>query len=182
MKMWNRYQISKEELAEIEKARQKTMDKNVDRRLKALLLHAEGVKHEAIAEKTDFSKTYISKLVSKYREHGLSALVDNHYQGNHRNLSLDEEADLLEPFKQAAEAGQVVEVSEIKKVYEKAVGRSLEKDHGIIYRVLARHGWRKVMPRSKHPNKASDEDIESSKKLTPLSGTSWKILQTEESG
>ena len=80
MKMWNRYQISREEVVEMEKARQKSKNKNVDRRLKALILHAEGVKHDIIAEKTEFSKTYISKLVSKYREHGISAISDNHYE------------------------------------------------------------------------------------------------------
>ncbi len=31
--------------------------------------------------------------------------------------------------------------------------------------VLKRKGWRKVMPRSKHPKKASPEAIEASKKL-----------------
>ncbi|MDE7249890.1 MAG: winged helix-turn-helix domain-containing protein, partial [Lachnospiraceae bacterium] len=33
-----------------------------------------------------------------------------------------------------------------------------------IYCVLKRHGWRKVMPRSRHPKKASEEVIETSKK------------------
>ncbi|MCI8758540.1 MAG: winged helix-turn-helix domain-containing protein [Oscillospiraceae bacterium] len=35
-----------------------------------------------------------------------------------------------------------------------------------IYCVLHRHGWRKVMPRSKHPKKASEDEIAASKKLT----------------
>ncbi|MDD4296898.1 MAG: winged helix-turn-helix domain-containing protein [Ruminiclostridium sp.] len=73
---------------------------------------------------------------------------------------------MLEPFRKAAEAGQIVEVSEIKKAYDTAIGRSTDRDHGRIYRVLARHGWRKVMPRSKHPNKASEEACNASKKLT----------------
>jgi len=34
-----------------------------------------------------------------------------------------------------------------------------------VYRVLHRHGWRKVMPRSKYPKKASEEVIETSKKI-----------------
>lgn len=75
----------------------------------------------------------------------------------------DEEAFLAE-YKNLAEQGQIIEVSAIKKAYEQRVGHTIGK--GQIYRVLARHGWRKVMPRSKHPNKASDEAIEASKKLT----------------
>ena len=79
------------------------------------------------------------------------------------NMSFEEEAALLEPFKAKAEKGQIVEASEIKEAYDKAVGH--KSGSGQIYRVLHRHGWRKVMPRSKHPKKASDEAIEASKKL-----------------
>ena len=90
-------------------------------------------------------------------------------------MSYEEEEALLEPYRKSAEAGQIVEVSEIKRAYEEAIGRSLENNHGQIYNVLKRHGWRKVMPRSKHPNKASEEAIEASKKLTKSSAMQWKI-------
>ena len=79
-------------------------------------------------------------------------------------MSYEEETALLEPFRKKAEAGQIVEVSEMNKAYQEAVGHSIGT--GQIYHVLHRHGWRKVMPRSKHPKKASEEDIEASKKLT----------------
>jgi len=77
-------------------------------------------------------------------------------------MSHDEEAAFLDAYKKLAEQGQIIEVSEMKKAYEEKVGHRIGKDQ--IYRVLARHGWRKVMPRSKHPNKASEEVIEASKK------------------
>ena len=35
-----------------------------------------------------------------------------------------------------------------------------------IYRLLKRHGYKKVMPRSRHPKKVNQEIIETSKKLT----------------
>jgi len=181
MSMSKRYQFNEKQLSELETLRKQNKDKNVEKRIKALLLYSAGEKCVRIAEQTGFAKTYITELVSRYRKNGLSAIAGGNYGGNHRNLSLDEEKVLLEPFKKAAEAGQIVEVSEIKKAYEQAIGRSLQKDRGIIYRVLARHGWRKVMPRSKHPNKASDEVIETSKKLTLPSETKWKILQAEKS-
>ena len=79
-------------------------------------------------------------------------------------MSYEEEAALLEPFRKEAEAGQIVEVSEMEMAYQKAVGHSIGT--GQIYHVLHRHGWRKVMPRSKHPRKANEEVIETSKKLT----------------
>jgi transposase len=168
-KVPRRYQIREEQVGEIQRARKRNRDKNVEKRLKALLLHAQGEKREKIAEQTGFVKSYISELVSKYCNVGLSSIVENNYHGNHRNMSFAEEETLLEPFKKAAAAGQIIETSEIKRSYEKAIGHPLDKNHGQIYYVLQRHGWRKVMPRSKHPNKASEEVIEASKKLTSLS-------------
>ena len=99
-----------------------------------------------------------------YREGGVAAIVENHYGGNHRNMSYEEEAALLEPFREKAEAGQMVEVSEMETAYRQAVGHSIGTAQ--IYYVLHRHNWRKVMPRSQHPKKASEEVIETSKKLT----------------
>ena len=82
-------------------------------------------------------------------------------------MTRQEEAALLEPFRERAEKGQIVEISEIKAVYEQAVGHTI--GGGQIYLVLRRNNWRKVMPRSRHPKKASEEVIETSKKLKPKS-------------
>ena len=122
------------------------------------------ISRAAVSAKTGFCKQYISDLTAIYHKNGLSSIVENHYGGNHRNMSFDEETALLKPFIEAAKEGKQVEVSAILRAYEAKLGRSCEKDHSRIYRVLERHGWRKIMPRSKHPNKANEEEIESSKK------------------
>jgi hypothetical protein len=158
--------ISEEQILELEEARRQNKNKNIDRRLRALLLHAQGVDHTTIAVHTEYKTGYISELVAKYIKHGIEAIAGNNYHGNRRNLSFEEESALLDQFKEKAEQGKIVETSEIKKAYEEASGRSLEKSKGQIYRVLRRHGWRKIMPRSKQPEKASDEAIAASKKLT----------------
>ena len=160
------YRFSGEQIAELETAARKNKNKNIEKRLKALLLRGEGVKREEVSKITGFSVAHITQLTSKYQNNGISAIIENHYQGNHRNLSFREKTELLIPFMKAAESGQLVEISEILKAYELKLGRTFEKDHGRIYRVLKRHGFRKVMPRSKHPKKANDEAIEASKKLT----------------
>ena len=49
----------------------------------------------------------------------------------------------------------MVEISEIAKAYQSTVDHPVS--NGQIYFVLHRHGWRKVMPRSKHPKKAGKE-------------------------
>ena len=64
----------------------------------------------------------------------------------------------------------MIEVKEIEAAYQAAVDHPISVSQ--IYFVLHRHGWRKVMPRSRHPQKASDEMIEASKKLSPGSKSS----------
>ena len=179
--MAKRYEMSEEQIREIEAARKKTKNKSIDKRLKALQLYAEGRTSTEIAERTGYAKTYIYELVSRYRKSGICGMIENHYSGNRRNLSFEEEEALLESFKKSAAAGQIIEVGEIKAAYEKAINRSLDNSRGQIYRVMKRHGWRKIMPRSKHPNKASDEVIEASKKLTQSSEKKWEISQKKGS-
>ncbi len=162
-----KYSYSEQDLEIIKAARKNNRDKQVERRLKAIELRIAGKKAKEIAEITEFHPAYIVQLMAKYRNGGIEAITGNHYGGNRRNMSIAEEAKLLEPFRQRASQGQMIEVSEIKAAYEKAVGHRIGGSQ--IYYVLRRHGWRKVMPRSKHPKKASDEVIEASKKLTPKS-------------
>ena len=84
-------------------------------------------------------------------------------------MSEAEETRILGLFKERAKKGEVVEISEIAKAYQSTVDHPVSR--GQIYFVLHRHGWRKVMPRSRHPKKASEEEIAASKKLTPQSKT-----------
>ena len=56
-----------------------------------------------------------------------------------------------------------MDIKEIVATYQKAVPHKISDMQ--IYSVLHRHGWRKIMPRSRHPKKASEEAIEASKKL-----------------
>ena len=165
--MAKRNHINEEQISELKKARENNKNKNIDKRLKALILHSQGKKRSETAKETEFAESYISELVSKYIKGGLKAIIENKQKGNHRNLSHAEEEELLESFNKKAQAGQIIEIKEIKLAYEEKIGRKL-KSKGHIYYILNKHNWRKVMPRSKHPNKASDEVINTSKKLTNL--------------
>ena len=169
MKMASRYKFSKEEIKAIEQRRKENKDKRAEARLKALELRANGASAKEVSEATGFHAAYVTQLVAKYRKYGLEAISGNHYGGNHRNMSVEEAARILAPFKARAEKGELVEISEIAKAYQSAVDHPVSR--GQIYFVLHRHGWRKIMPRSKHPKKASEEEITASKKLTQRSKT-----------
>ena len=165
--MASTYEFSAEEITEIEKARKVNKNKRAEARLKVLELRARGKTVKEVSEATGFHPVSVSRLVSKYRDHGLEAISGNHYGGNRRNMSFEEEAEILAPFRERAENGEMVEIKEIEAAYQAAVDHKISASQ--IYFVLHRHGWRKIMPRSRHPQKASDEDIEAPKKLTPES-------------
>ena len=160
-----KYKFNEEQYEEIKAARQKNKNKRVEKRLEVLQLRCEGRSQEEIVAKTGFHRSYVCSLIKQYFENGLQSLIENHYGGNRRNMSFDEETELLEQFRQKAEQGQMLDIREIENAYREKVGHSIGHDH--IYRVLRRHGWRKIMPRSKHPKKTSEEVIETSKKLNP---------------
>ncbi len=158
-----KYKINEEQYAEIKGAQKANRDKQIENRLKVLALRYEGKKLDEIAAATGFHHAHISNLLRKYFEEGLSAIAEKHDRGNRRNMSIEEEAAFLEPYREQAEEGHILETGEIKRAYEEKAGHKIGS--GQIYRVLERQGWRKVMPRSQHPKKASEEDIASSKKL-----------------
>ena len=157
------YEISESQLLEIETARKKNRNKNVERRLYVLVMRAEGKSLEEISEKTGYHISTASKLIARYMRDGISAIAENHYKGNRRNMSFEEEAAILAPYIERAERGEMVDIKEIAAAYQKAVPHKISDTQ--IYYVLHRHGWRKIMPRSRHPKKASEEAIEASKKL-----------------
>jgi len=166
--MGKRYEFTKEEIKEIGKAIKKNHDKNIDKRLKVLEMRATGRTQAETAAATGYNRGYISQIVKEYKENGLKWFTKKHYKGNHRNLTFEEEAEILKEFREEALKGHILIVDDIKKKYEDKVGHKISS--GQIYRVLKRHEWRKVMPRARHPKSAGPEAIEASKKLMLQSG------------
>jgi len=145
---------------------QETKDLGAYRRLQAVGLRGKGRKNADVAETTGFSSDYVTVLVRKCVTEGLDALLkDNRRGSNNYNLTHEEEVEFLAPFLKKASEGKIVNVGEIAKAYDKRTGKE-HNSNSTVYQLLHRHKWRMVMPRGQHPNKASDEDIEASKKLT----------------
>ena len=159
-----RQEISKEEYEAIKAAEKATQDKQISRKLRALMLRYEGLTNDEVGKCLGLCSVRISQLVSEYKKTGLEAYTQKKYGGNHRNMSEEEEEEILTQFRKQAEDGKVVVVKEIKQAFDEKLGR--DTGSGYIYMLLERHDWRKVMPRSKHPKKADDATIEATKKLT----------------
>ena len=66
-------------------------------------------------------------------------------------MTLAEERALLAGFANAAGAGEMLNIHDLKAAYEKAIGHATS--NSTVYNLLARHGWRKLMPRPFHPKR-----------------------------
>ena len=108
-----------------------------------------GLSSEQVAQAVGWSPGRVRQIWSRYFTEGEGALRGVGRGGRfHENLTRAQEAELLASLLPTAQAGGVLVVSEIKARYEALVGRTVPKS--TIYRVLARHGWRKVAPRPRH--------------------------------
>jgi transposase len=151
-----------EQRKEVRQAYRSSKDTREKTRLLCLRLRIEkSYPSRQIAEIADCSDGLVKKVISDYGCGGLSAVLCGTFGGNRRNLSYEAEKELLAPFLAMAEKGQILIVSDIQRAYETLLGRAVP--NSTIYRVLDRHNWRKVMPRSRHP-KANPEKQEAYKK------------------
>jgi transposase len=103
-----------------------------------------------IARLLGWSVATVHAIHSRWAKEG-DAIFDLKAKGGRRNqyLSPEEETALVQPFLAKAEAGGILNVQEIKAAFEARVGRPVAKT--TIYRLLDRLGWRKVVPRPRHP-------------------------------
>lgn len=161
-----KYAITAEEYERIKEAEHATKDKRISCRLRVLMLRYEGRKQTEVAEMLQISRITVAKLCKLYREVGLGEYIRNKYTSHNHALTNDQEQEILDRFEAAANAGQIITVQDIKRAFDEVRGK--ETGNSYIYSVLKRHGWRKVMPRARHPKAADEEACEASKKLNPV--------------
>jgi transposase len=69
-------------------------------------------------------------------------------------LTLAEEETLLAELVARAEQGDITEASAVRAALQQQVGQEVAKS--TVYRLLERHGWRKLVPRPFHPDTSRD--------------------------
>jgi transposase len=96
------------------------------------------------------SVPFVHKIISLYQRWGPAALDTSGTGGRRRQyLTLAEEQPCIAPFLQRAATGEIATISTIKPAFEAQVQRRVHKT--TMYRMVYRHGWRKVRPRPTHP-------------------------------
>lgn len=120
-------------------------------RIQCVLLRAVlGCSASEIAQVLGWATATVHITHSRWAKEGES-LFDLKGKGGRYNQHLTEaeEAELLASYAGQAAAGNVLKVAEIQAAYEARVGKQVP--NSTIYRLLKRHGWRKVTPRPRHP-------------------------------
>jgi transposase len=159
-----KYKMSENQVKELEEALKSKMDQKASRRIQAVMMRGKGYKLTEVMDVTKFSQSTLCVLVKNYMTDGLEGLTKDLRTGNNRHMSFEEEAQFLEPFIEASAKGEVATVKEMFISYQEKLGKSTHLP--AFYRMLKRHGWRKLMPRPHHPKKAGADELAASKKLT----------------
>ncbi len=121
-------------------------------RVQMVLLRESGVTQPTIAEAMGVSLSTVNRAHMAYDQSGLKALEPKPVGGRQReNMTLAEEKTLLARFAKSAGAGEMLNIHDLKAAYEKAIGH--DTSNSTVYNLLARHGWRKLMPRPFHPKR-----------------------------
>src|SRR5258708_21597457 len=113
-------------------------------------------KGEEIALDPGVSATTVHRGISRYNRLGPVVIEQSAKGGRHHEyLTLEQEQAFLQPFFAQAERGEIATAEQVQQAFEAEVQHAVHSNS--IYRLLHRHGWRKLAPRSRHP-KANQEE------------------------
>ena len=110
-----------------------------------------GATLEQTASALGVSRATVSRLQAAFRKQQSSSTPLPRNWGGRRQFLLteEEEAAFLEPWLESAAAGHLVVVSPLRAALAQRLGKPVKPS--VVYRLLARHGWRKVAPDTRHP-------------------------------
>jgi transposase len=108
------------------------------------------------------SRASVARLQQRFREGLQTAASPRRRWGGRRRalMSVEEEKAFLAPWVEQARSAGVLVVSPLRAALAEKLGRKVAPS--VVYRLLARHGWRKVAPDTRHP------------KSDPLVQAEWK--------
>jgi len=128
----------------------------------------QGLSTKEIARVLGWNVNTIRITQRDFIAHGSKALVEAQRGGRRRQLmSIEEEKQFLTAFEDLAGSASMLVANEIHAALEKRLGHKVHKT--TVYRLLGRHGWRKVVPRAKHP-KQNEEAVDAFKKRASPTG------------
>lgn len=110
-----------------------------------------GASLETTAEILGLGRNRVCVLRRQFRAAGGQGVDAQERRGGRRNelMTVEQEKAFLAPWAEKAADGGVLVVPPIHEALEQTVGHTVLKS--TVYRLLARHGWRKIAPDTRHP-------------------------------
>ncbi len=143
---------NRDQVKRLQKVLRREKDPSVRQRIQMVLLREDGKTQPKIAALTGVSLSTVNRAHMAYDNGGVNALRPKPTGGRRReNMTLEEEKAFLAKFAKAAGAGELLNIGELKFAYEKEIGHPTS--NSTVYDLLARHRWRKLMPRPFHPDR-----------------------------
>ena len=120
---------------------------------------------EQTASMLGVSRTTVHRLQTTFRKKCRGDYVPKKRGGRQRALmSIEQEKAFLAPWEARARDGGVLVVSELHADLCFQLARPVHSS--VVYRLLARHGWRKLAPDTRHPK--SDPQVQEEWKKNSL--------------
>lgn len=134
--------------------------------LSVLIPRVCNVTNKEAADVLGLGVATVVRMQNQIRNQVSGKLEDKGNWGGRRRetLSKEEEEDFLAPWTERAATGGVMVVPPIHAALEERLGHPIARS--TVYRILARHGWRKVEPDTGHP-KRDEQAQEDFKKNSP---------------
>jgi transposase len=145
----------------------KTRDADELRRAMSVVLSGVmGLTLPRVGEMIGRSRATVARFHAEFRSWSSGRQDKEKNWGGRRRayLTFEEEKEFLSGFFEVASRGGILVVSEVRTALEKRLGHKVAET--TVYRMLERHGWRKIVPRRRHPkaNKSAQEGFKKNSK------------------
>jgi len=154
-KMGQKVTFSDAEIAEAKRMVSEAFDAREVKQGMSVILSVElGLTNKEVAIALQASPATVVRLHGRVRRCATKGSSDADGKAawggrRHSYMTPEEEEEFLRPWAEKAEKGGVLTVPPIHKAFESRVGRRVQP--ATVYRLLARHGWRKIAPDNIHP-------------------------------
>lgn len=135
-----------------------------------VVYHADhGLGTDQVAALMNVGRATVTRMRERFCRFAKGEPLPNDWGGRrNENMTFEEERDFLSDWVNQAESGGILVVRPIHQALEKKLNKPLSLS--TVYRMLARHGWRKVEPDTQHPKRDADAQEEYKK----TSARCWK--------
>jgi transposase len=136
-----------------------------------------GVSNANTAEVLGVGRATVVRMQKEIRDQVAGkSKQKTHWGGRRRgHLSFEKEKEFLDPWIEKAEQGGVLVVPPIHAAFEDQIGCRVAAS--TVYRMLERHGWRKVAPDTCHPKR----DVQAQEDFKKNSKKQWRRLPSRMS-